>query len=279
VTVRVPRAPLALAAALVMHAAALFVIEQLPVAKRIPEPVELTFAQAPPPPPPAAASPAPKRPRPARRSAPPPAPSPVVRVLAPTPDEHVELPVVEAAPEPAPAPKPRWQQLLEGSLASSAPVRPRMPSGELAPSIALLERVALADPRLHDEETEQRLMQDHGAFFRRGLEALRGHWHPNEVLNATERDPARKCGHRTRTTFAVAVLDKQGNVVDVDLKNPSGCDELDQEAVAAFKRTAKFPYPPAGIFVTPDGEPMETARYPVRFIVTFDGGLRIDWRG
>ena len=80
------------------------------------------------------------------------------------------------------------------------------------------------------------------------------------------------------TTYAVAVLDKQGNVVDVDLKTPSGCPALDDEAVAAFKRVAQFPHPPDGIFVSPDGTPTETARYPVRFIVTFDGGFQLHWQ-
>mgnify|MGYP006194647243 CR=1 FL=1 len=73
-------------------------------------------------------------------------------------------------------------------------------------------------------------------------------------------------------------LKEEGHVVDVDLKVPSGCPGLDEEAIAAFKRVAHFPHPPAGIFVAPDGSPRKTARYPVRFIVTFDGGLRLDWR-
>jgi hypothetical protein len=63
------------------------------------------------------------------------------------------------------------------------------------------------------------------------------------------------------------------------VKRESGCPALDDEAVAAFKRVARFPHPPTGIFFLPDGTPTDTARYPVRFIVTFDGGLQLDWRG
>src|SRR5688572_32621312 len=47
-------------------------------------------------------------------------------------------------------------------------------TGALAPSFNTLERVAMSDPRLHDEQTERRMMEDFGPFFRRGLEALRG---------------------------------------------------------------------------------------------------------
>ena len=149
--------------------------------------------------------------------------------------------------------------------------------GPLMPTFATLDRVAAADPRMHDEETEQRMMADDGTFFRRGLEALRGNWHPEDVLNAKGRAAARRCGRQMRTTYAVAVIDKLGNVIDVDLKTPSGCTDLDEEAIAAFIRVAQFPHPPAGIFVGPDGTPRETARYPVRFIVTFDGALHLDW--
>ena len=163
-------------------------------------------------------------------------------------------------------------------LKATRPKVQRGLTGPLAPSFSTLNGVAAADPRQHDEENERRLVADNGVFFRRGLEALRGHWHPDEVLNAPGHEAAKRCGREARTTFAVAVLNKQGDVVDVDLKTPSGCPELDAEAIAAFKRVAQFPHPPAGIFTAPDGTPTETARYPVRFIVTFGGGLQLDWR-
>ena len=85
------------------------------------------------------------------------------------------------------------------------------------------------------------------------------------------------CGRKTRTTKAVAIINTEGTVVDVEMVDESGCAALDTEAVAAFKRVAQFPYPPKGLFVNPDGTPALTARYPVRFIVSFDGGLRLDW--
>ena len=199
------------------------------------------------------------------------------------PPTRVELPLPEPLPEPSSEPSPEpaapetWEEQLERQLAATRPRR-RAPTGVLAPSLSTLSRVAGADPRLHDERTEQRLMEDYGTFFRRGLEALRGHWRPAEVLRDTERDPARRCGREDRMTYAVAIIDHDGKVLDVDLRTPSGCPELDEEAVAAFKRVASFPHPPKGIFVGPDGTEMETARYPVRFLVTFNGGFQLDWR-
>jgi TonB family protein len=280
VTVRAPRLAVAIALALALHLGAGGLSSLLPQPKRATERIELTLASTPRPPPSAApAAAAPQKKTPARRRAStPPQTSPVLPELPADPEvARVELPLVERAPDPAPAPKPSWRDALADALAS--PRTPPMPSGELLPSLGTLGRVAFADPKLHDEETEQRLQRDHGAFFRRGLEALRSQWHPDEVLRHTEHDPARRCGRRDRTTFAVAVIDKKGNVVDVDLKNPSGCPDLDAEAVAAFMRVAVFPYPPPEIFIGPDDTPLDTARYPVRFIVTFDGGLQLDWRG
>lgn len=290
-TLRVSVGWLAFFAALALHAIVVVVASLLPEPPKPQERIELTLA-----PPPTAMSPAPqaaapkaapapqREPKPKKepRSSPRPSTSPVAPELPPSvepPENRAQLPVVETSPEPAPPPEPStWEDRLREQLAATTPKRPRSPTGALAPSTAGLHSVAGNDPRLHDEATERRLMEDFGPFFRRGLEALRGHWHPDEVLNENERDPTKRCGRQTRTTYAVAVIDKQGYVVDVDLRKPSGCPGLDEEAIAAFKRVAHFPFPPAGIFVAPDGTPRETARYPVRFIVTFDGGLRLDWR-
>ncbi len=283
-TLRLPVAWVALMAAVALHGAVVVVASLLPEPAKPAQRIQLTVA----PPPPAAeaptpsAAPAPARPPEARKKVPAPLPratSPVAPALPPSEDppaNRAQLPVVETSPQPAPPPAPpTWEEQLRAQLAATTPKRPRPATGVLAPSAAGLQRVAGADPRMHDEETERRLMADFGPFFRRGLEALRGNWHPDEVLNRG--DTARRCGRQTRTTYAVAVLDKKGSVVDVDLKAPSGCPGLDDEAIAAFKRVAQFPHPPAGIFVGPDGSALETARYPVRFIVRFDGGLQLDW--
>ena len=185
------------------------------------------------------------------------------------------LPVVEEAPTPAPTPSPAaWKDRLLASLAANAP---KAPVGALAPSLSTLERVAFDDARLHDDENEARLQTDYGPFFRRGIEALRGHWHPDDALRADRFASVKRCSNKTRTTFAIAVINRSGDVIDVELRNPSGCPELDEEAVAAFRRVAMFPNPPEGLFVNPNGTPAATARYPVRFVVSFDGRLRLDW--
>ncbi len=285
-TVRMPRRAVALVVAIVVHGGVMFLVDRMPEPKPVPKPIQVTITSSPPPSapqiaPPAVVPPAPvEQRRVAKKSIAPPPTSPVVPEA---PSSHredvVKLPDVEKSP--APTAPSTWQDRLSQQLAMTRPAAPKMPSGVLAPSLAQLDRVVMSDASLHDEQTERRLMQDHGQFFRRGLEALRSNWHPDVVLRETERsrDSTRRCGQRDRTTYAVAILDKKGRVVDVDLKSDSGCADLDQEAVSAFLRVASFPHPPAGIFVAPDGTPTETARYPVRFIVTFNGGIRLDWSG
>jgi TonB family protein len=291
VTIRVPRPAIAFLVALVVHAIFAFVASRLPVVKPVEKPIEVTLNSVTPPPKSSSPSAPQAKPKPKPAQSPRVAPkeqkvaeaapaptTPVVPEIEPDDDKNrAELPVAEPSPEP---PKPQtWADKLKAQLASTRPRPAPMLSGALAPSFAALDRVAANDPRMHDDENERRIMEDFGSFFRRGLEALRSNWHPDEVLDETERDPHRRCGHSDRMTQAVAVLDKSGHVVDVELKKESGCPDLDAEAVRAFKRVAMFPHPPAGLFKAPDGTPTETTRYPVRFIVTFDGGIRLDWRG
>ncbi len=283
-TLRVSRSAVATAIAVVAHVVVCVVVARLPDPKPLPKRIAITL-QAPPPPPPPSMSPdpAPRPPPPGektKKSPPkqaPPETSPVAPELPPSehpPENRAQLPVVETSPTPAPPPKTTWQERLAESL---APTAPKVPTGVLAPSFSTLNRVAQNDARLHDEETEARLQTDHGPFFRRGIEALRSNWHPDEVLRSAGRDPTKLCGKQTRTTYAVAVIDRAGNVVDIEVKKPSGCTPLDEEAVGAFLRVAQFPNPPAGLFVDNEGEPTKTARYPVRFIVSFDGRLQLDW--
>lgn len=279
-TLRAPRLTVSFVVALLGHVVFFGGLMLLPDPKRPNEPLSVTITQSAPPPPSSSTvgSPSPSPPRVLKQPAP--RTAPVLPVLPPsqTPPEHrALLPVVEFSPAPAPPPTPAaqtWQGRLLSSLAATAP---QVPTGILAPSFQTLDRVAANDARLHDEENEARIQADYGPFFRRGIEALRARWHPDEVLHSNKLADTRRCARQTRITFAVAVIDRDGNILDVELKNPSGCPELDDEAVDAFRRVAQFPHPPGGLFVLPDGTPASTARYPVRFIVTFDGGLRLDW--
>lgn len=293
ITLRISRRALgalsALVTAFLLHVTVLGSVSLLPEPKPKPKRVEMTVVKKPPPPPPPAMSPEPPPPPPPPpprakekkqpEAAPPPSTSPVAPELPPSespPENRARLPVVEVSPTPAPPPQPGWKNRLRDAL--GPPPKVTSPTGPLAPSFRTLDRVALSDAKLFDEQTERRIQQQFGPFLQRGIDALRGNWHPDDVLATGGRDPSKLCGKQTRTTYAVAVLNKQGTVVDVDLKNPSGCPQLDTEAIAAFMRVAIFPHPPENMFIAPDGTPTETTRFPVRFIVSFDGGVSLDWR-
>jgi hypothetical protein len=44
----------------------------------------------------------------------------------------------------------------------------------LTQSLSSLSQVVDNDPRMHDDDNERRLQENHGPFFRRGIEALLG---------------------------------------------------------------------------------------------------------
>jgi hypothetical protein len=301
VTLRLSRRTVALVQALVLHGALLWLVSRLPDPPRPQQRIEVTVRRPPPPPSPSP-SPSPSSPSapvlrpsplPPVRPPPPATPAqpfaPVLPALPPSPvppDNAAVLPLVERAPDPLlPVAPPAssssssssslsWREQLLASLGS-----PARPAGDvLPPSFAALDRVAGADARLHDDKNEERLIVDYGPFFRRGLEALRARWHPDEVLGRGPRDEVQRCAREPRTTLGIAVIDRDGDVVDVELKASSGCPPLDTEALAAFRRVGRFDYPPAGLFVDGNGEPTPRARLPVRFIVTFDGRVELDWR-
>jgi TonB family protein len=295
-TLRVSRRTVAFVQALVVHAMCLGLLLLLPEPPRQEQRVEVTLRSPPPPPsmtspsplpaPKAALRPPSVQPPPLLPSPPPPPTTffPVVPELPPSstpPQNAAILPLAERAPDPltpipppTPSPATSWKERLLTSLAPP----PRAPEGVLPPSFSTLDRVVAADARLHDDQNERRLVEDFGPFFRRGLEALRATWHPDDVLRRDRDDEVRRCARETRTTHGVAVIDRDGDVIDVELKRPSGCPMLDTEALAAFRRVGRFLHPPAGLFVDGVGEPTTTARLPVRFIVSFDGSVQLDWR-
>jgi TonB family protein len=289
VTVRLPRAPTAVLLAVLLHGAVIFLLSLLSPPRKPDERIAITLQQKPRPETlqPTVAQPLqpsaaqPKPPPLKEKNVAPTSRSPLVPVVPSSsspPDNRVVLPErpVPSPEAPSAGAQTAWKDHLRNALAATSP---KLASGVLAPSVANLAQIAASDARLYDEQTEKKLQENHGPFFRRGIEALRGQWHPSDVLRKTDLlDPTKMCGSTTRTTYAVAVIDRSGNVIDVDVKNPSGCPALDDEAVAAFRRVAQFPNPPAGLFVKPDGSPAKTARYPVRFIVSFNGQLQLDWQ-
>ena len=277
-TVRAPRGSVALVAAVCVHLIALVVIQRLPEPKKPEQRIEMTVTQqSPKKPPPPTTTPPPKKTT-KKQQQPPPSTSPVQPELPPSekpPENRAILPPTEKSPDPAPPPQPSaWKQSLLSSLAETTP-HTMPPTGVLKPSFRTLQTVANNDMRLHDDEAEAEIAENFGPFFRRGIEALRRTWHPEDPL--MDPDVRRRCQTTLRTTQAVATLDRSGKILDVEVKRGSGCPELDAEAVKAWRLVAELPHPPKGLFVLPDGTPSETARMPVRFIVSFDGGLRLTY--
>lgn len=87
----------------------------------------------------------------------------------------------------------------------------------------------------------------HATFFNRIADAIRREWQGGEVL--TSNDPAGHVyGFEDRMTVLQVTLDKGGNVVDVNVAEPSGAMVLDDEAVRAFKEAGPFSNPPAQLF-------------------------------
>lgn len=277
-TLRAPRGAVAVVVAALAHLSALWIIEQLPVPKKPEERIEMTVASKPPPPPPPSSSteppPPPKKRKPPKQAPPTTPVAPVLPASPAPPENRAILPDVPVSPEPAPPPPSNWKESLLSSLAETTPST-RAPTGVLAPSFRTLQTVANNDPRMHDDTAEARIAENYGPFFRRGIEALRRTWHPEDPLLSPE--VRQRCQTTLRTTQAVATLDREGNIVDVEVKRSSGCPELDAEAVNAWRKVGQLPHPPRGLFVLPDGTPTDTARMPVRFIVSFDGGLRLDY--
>lgn len=87
----------------------------------------------------------------------------------------------------------------------------------------------------------------HATFFNRIADAIRREWQGGEVLSSN--DPAgRVYGFEDRMTVVQVTLDRSGNVVDINVAEPSGAWVLDDEAVRAFKNAGPFANPPVQLF-------------------------------
>lgn len=87
----------------------------------------------------------------------------------------------------------------------------------------------------------------HATFFNRISDAIRREWQGGEVLSSN--DPAgRVYGFEDRMTVVQVTLDRSGNVLDVNVAEPSGAWVLDDEAVRAFKQAGPFGNPPVQLF-------------------------------
>ena len=91
-------------------------------------------------------------------------------------------------------------------------------------------------------------------YYQRIRARIRQYWAPCirkkvEKIFAEGRSIASDQDHITRV---IIVLDRNGNLVKVEIVGISGIKELDDAAVEAFRAAAPFPHPPKGI-VGPDG--------------------------
>jgi TonB family protein len=129
----------------------------------------------------------------------------------------------------------------------------------LSPSQSVLDQIAGAPANDHLEgidEGEGTYLNTRewkfAGFFNRVKQTVGEHWDPGTVMR--RRDPSGDMyGWRDRRTILAVTLDKQGEVSDLSVEKSSGVDFLDEEAMAAFKRSQPFPNPPPAL-VDQDGQ-------------------------
>lgn len=87
----------------------------------------------------------------------------------------------------------------------------------------------------------------YASFFNRLKRGVSQHWHPNAEYQ--RRDPTGNIyGFRSRITVVDITISIDGTVKQVQLRQSSGLDFLDNEATSAVQRAGPFPNPPKGLF-------------------------------
>lgn len=125
---------------------------------------------------------------------------------------------------------------------------------QLIPSLKELERVsgAPANDYLPEVETDAETRLNawrwkHATFFNRVADGVRRTWAGPEVLG--QRDPTgRLYGSDDVMTIVQVTIDRDGNVLEVLVQEPSGHDFYDDEAIRSFKSSGPFPNPPSALF-------------------------------
>lgn len=87
------------------------------------------------------------------------------------------------------------------------------------------------------------------SYYNRIKESLRQHWEPNvrEKVKIIYRKGRNIASAKDRITQVQVVLDKNGELIRVEIITRSGVESLDAAAVEAFKDAAPFPNPPKGM--------------------------------
>jgi TonB family protein len=152
------------------------------------------------------------------------------------------------------------------------------PSGELRLVPGLHEVARLAglprnDALLVEEDNETSLNSrafKHATYFNRLGDAVRRVWLGEGLHRA---DPTGKIyGVEDRTALVLVTIDRNGTVVDLQLKDSSGVAAVDDEALLAVVRSQPYLQPPPQLFVDDD-------RYSFTFRFTIERGSRnVFWR-
>ncbi len=92
------------------------------------------------------------------------------------------------------------------------------------------------------------------SYYSRIKQQISQYWEPNvrEKVKIVYMQGRTIASAHDRVTQLLIVLDKQGNLIRVEVLGRSGVSDLDDAAVEAFRSAAPFPNPPKGM-VEKDG--------------------------
>jgi TonB family protein len=97
-----------------------------------------------------------------------------------------------------------------------------------------------------DRTLLNRKRTSYASFFERVQVAIKNNWEPASLYR--RRDPTgRVYGTIDRVTILQVALNSDGTLASLTVKQPSGLDFLDEEAVRAVRAAAPFPNPPEGL--------------------------------
>jgi TonB family protein len=87
------------------------------------------------------------------------------------------------------------------------------------------------------------------SYYNRIKERIRQHWEPNirEKVKMIFRQGRSIASTKDHVTQVVITLNKEGELIGVDIITPSGVEALDSAAVEAFRAAQPFPNPPKGL--------------------------------
>jgi TonB family protein len=203
------------------------------------------------------------------------------------PDRETKAPIRPDRPSSQPQADPHPEPQEAGEQGSEPEIH-ETPDGQQtkpgAPQLAALGgsqgalRAALGDRGNRDDlrdvdEGETNILKAkrnlYASFFNRLRDRVSEHWEPERANKAA--DPQQKIyGTSPRTTVLWVQLDKQGAVTKIVVKQSSGADHLDEEAIRALKAAAPFPNPPDDL-IDADGN----IEFDFGFILDFVEGGRI----